>query len=135
MVNWDRYSNDVRGALSAGEYRVRVKGIVKSVSKKMNEVWNIEMEVVEGPAAGRSVKDRFVWDIKKKGCMDRIKYICGKMGLKLEGEKELREEELIGREVMLTVEVNRWNDMMVNKIRYDGYREVGNEAKDKRGQE
>lgn len=109
--------------LPEGRYLCSVDNIEEDVTRDNDEMWKVKFRVEEGPHKGRYLFDNMVFSAK---AMSRVKLICSRLGIDVSGEVDLQPNMLIGREVLIDVEIEKYTDRSNqlkerNSIPFAGY--------------
>lgn len=131
-VNWDEHDEASGGGpVPAGTYRCRLEEIDdKRQTKNRDEMWHLTFEIVEGVYRGRRIWDNLIFS---QAAMPRAKLICSKLGLDTVGTQDIFPRDLIGRQAMVTVDVEEYTSgegqrKTRNSVAYDGYASVDGTA-------
>lgn len=109
-----------------GTYVCRVVRVEEARSSRGDEMWNLRLEIDEGPHARRVVFDRLVFS---PAAMKRVKLICQCLKVSTSGKRELTPEMLLGRLCRVNVLVRDYVDQegesrSSNTVPFDGYAPV-----------
>lgn len=88
--------------LPAGQYKAFVAEITPKVSKKKQEMWQLEYEIESGSYAGIKIRDYLVFT---EMAMWKIKKTCSRCGLNVSGILNLTPEMLIDQSTIIVVDV------------------------------
>ena len=113
-------------ALPADQYRCRVAAVEEASTQYGDEMWKLRLEVVEGEHAGRYLFDNIAFSTKGLG---RVKLVCSRLGIDVSGELDLTPDMLEGREVLVTAEIEDYEDAagktkQRNHVPFSGYERV-----------
>lgn len=112
-----------------GEYRCRVAEVEETATQMGDDMWNVELEVVEGEYAGRRIFDRLVFS---DSALKRVKLVCRELGIDVSGEVDLVPETIRGRDCIVTVVTEEYENRngetkRANRVPFTGYRSVGDD--------
>lgn len=130
QVNWDEVQDTT--PVPEGQYRVSVTKINVGVSKYNDEMWTLELTIVNGKYAGRKIVDRMTFS---QAGMSRVKLICAHLGVPTKGTSLVTPDSLMHRECMLDVKVEPYvstkdgKTYTNNKVPFAGYIEITDETK------
>lgn len=104
-----------------GVYKAKITGIVPGQTRN-GEKWDVYSEIVEGPEAGKRIKDQWLWygkgESRTKVCIDRL-------GLLYEGDAVYLPEHFIDCPIYLDVsnETREFDGKEISECRprYAGY--------------
>lgn len=91
-----------------GTYPCRVAEVRERLGEDGSERWSLRLEVEDGPFAGRTAAwDNLAWT--EKG-VRRVKLVLDRLGFPVQGELDLRPEDLVGRRAVVTVFAQEYVD-------------------------
>jgi hypothetical protein len=118
---------DVQSFVSVpeGEYPCRVVEVREGLTRDGGERWAFRLEVAEGDYAGRTAAwDSISWTER---ALPRAKYVLSKLGFDVSGTLELRSSDLVGCEVLATLQAEERQDRATGhrvermRVPYHGY--------------
>lgn len=90
-----------------GRYLCSVVDIDEDTTRDNDEMWSLKFRVEFGDHKGRHFYDNMVFSQK---AMSRVKLICSRMGIDVSGDVDLQPNMIIGREVLVDVEIEEYRD-------------------------
>jgi len=91
-----------------GTYPCRVAEVRERLGEDGTERWSLRWEVEDGPFAGRTAAwDNLAWS--EKG-VRRVKLVLERLGFPVQGELDLRADELVGRRALVTIFAQEYVD-------------------------
>lgn len=111
--------------LPVGTYNCRVSNVEESATNNGDIMWNFTFEVVDGEHIGRRIFDRLVFSAK---AMSRVKLICKRFGLNVDGEIDLVPSMFLDKYIRLDLEIEEYLDKerktkQRNSVPFSGYHE------------
>ena len=109
--------------LPPGKYLCKLADIEEASTQNGDEMWNLRFQVMEGESVGRYVFDRLVFSA---AALKRVKLVCSRLGLNVDGEMDLTPQMIIGRSCLLAVQNEEYEDgegtkKMRNVVPFAGY--------------
>lgn len=113
--------------LPDGVYLCAVQAIDDTVKTQAgDEMWDIRFRVEEGDYKGRAIFDRISFG---KKALPRVKLLCSRLGMDVEGEVNVQAGHLLGRKVFVNVETEEYvdrggNEKTRNTVPFAGFMAV-----------
>ncbi len=109
-----------------GKYNCKLVDIEETNTQQGHEMWKLKFEIIEGVHAGRYIYDNMVFS---EAALKRAKLICARLGLDTSREVNLTPKLLEGRNCILTVEQEDYEDQDGNPkkrniVAFAGYERV-----------
>lgn len=111
--------------LPEGEYACEFFKIEKARTSKGDEMWKMQLRVINGPHEGRIIFDNLVFSEKSK---NRAKLIAKRSGCDVEKAGSFEPENLLGKTIYVTTFIETYEGKDRSKVPFDGYREMGGEG-------
>lgn len=121
QVNWDEIEENAMEILPEGEYLCRLDEIESDKQTKSHDpLWRLHFTVIAGVSEGSKIFDNLVFS--EKG-LKRVKYMCSKLGVKVEGSTDLQPSHIMGRRVFIFVNTREHEGKTYQNVPWGGYRE------------
>jgi hypothetical protein len=98
--------------LPPGKYMCKLADIEEASTQGGDEMWNLKFQVIDGEHTGRYVFDRLVFS---QAALKRVKLVCSRLGINVDGELDLTPQMLAGRTCLLSIQNEEYEDNEGNK--------------------
>lgn len=130
-IDFSKYDDvDDYSPLPEGSYVCAVSSIEEAYTKAGDEMWKLQLDVIEGEFEGRRIFDNLVFSEK---AMKRVKLVVSRLGIDVSGEIDLTPEMLQGRVALVSVVVEEYENAAGetkkrNSVLFAGYERAGDDA-------
>lgn len=113
-----------------GKYHVRVVEIEEKVTRNGDPMWNLTLEVQEGPYAGRTIWDSLTFTA---AALKRVKLVLSRLGVDVSGKVKLDPSLIMDREAIVEAVVEEYQKSdggtgKKSKVPFAGYEKYSAEA-------
>jgi hypothetical protein len=113
--------------IAPGKYDVECLDVEIRQTKSGYPMWRVCWEILDGKFKGRTVHDNLVFSANKKA-LQRIKFICHRIGIDTEGSVDLVPDMILGKTATITVQQDKFignngKEMTFPSIPFNGYEE------------
>ncbi len=118
--------------LPEGEYPCRLTQVEQTQTRNGDDLWRLRFVVTAGEFTGRYIFDNLVFSPK---ALPRVKLLCNRLGVDVNGEVDLRPDHLLQRQCLVTVAIEEYADeegatKKRNRVPFAGYEAVAAETED-----
>lgn len=113
--------------LPEGAYVAKAVSVMVGETKAHDPMWNVTLQVIDGPYVGQTVQDRLVFSANP-AAIKRLRCVAKAYGLPHEGDVDFSEDDILQVPVQIKVEPDEYQGQLKAKVAFAGYKRMPPEA-------
>lgn len=108
--------------IPTGEYNIQISKAEITQNANEDEVWKLQMSILDGQYKGQKIFDRLVWSSSNPKALTRLKLLAKAIGMDVTKEQDFEISSLEGKKIKVKVELSPDEDGKErSKVIFAGY--------------